>query len=145
MLMSAVMLVLWFDAPVDAETGRSAVITALDGEVSYRLSGQTQWLGAELGTVLGEKDTVKTGEGSTCTILFQGMSDSTVDVRPNSVMELSTVASGDNADDTELGLSLGSVLVKAEKLEGESQFEVRTPNSIVGIRGTQFEVNVTEL
>jgi len=145
MLMSAVMLVFWSSPPVDADASRTAVITALQGNVSYLPAGQTQWLGAQVGTLLNEKDTVKTGDDSTCTVLFQGMSDSTVDVRPNSVMELSTVSAGDNADDTELGLNLGSILVKAEKLQGESEFEVRTPNSIVGIRGTQFEVNVTEL
>ena len=73
------------------------------------------------------------------------MSDSTVDMRPNSTMELKSLSFGVDKDDTKLELDIGSILVKAEALQGDSEFHVRTPNSIVGIRGTKFEVNVTEL
>jgi hypothetical protein len=47
-------------------------------------------------------------------------------------------------DNTLLDLEVGSVLVEAEKLVGASRFEVKTPTSVVGIRGTKFEVNVAK-
>ena len=120
---------------------REVVISSLSGTVDYMKGGQGEWVKASSGDVLQETDIVRTGENSTCALIFKGMSDAAVDMRPDSVMELSTV-SDKKGDSTELGLSIGSVLVKAEKLKGESSFQVRTPNSIVGIRGTQFEVNV---
>ena len=40
-------------------------------------------------------------------------------------------------------LSLGEILIKAKKLHSEkSKFEVKTPTSIVGVRGTTFSVTV---
>ncbi len=120
---------------------REVVVTGLTGEVDYMKGGAGDWLQIEKEAVLQETDVVRTGAKSTCSLLFKGMSNSTVEMKPDSVLELSTV-SDTTGDDTELGLSIGSVLVKAEKLNDESSFQVRTPNSIVGIRGTEFEVNV---
>ena len=49
----------------------------------------------------------------------------------------------DKIDNTLLVVGIGSVLVKADKLVGASKFEVKTPTSIIGIRGTIFEVYVS--
>lgn len=121
--------------------GREVLVTAMTGTVDFMKGGKGEWTKVETEAVLQETDVVRTGAKSTCSLLFKGMSNSTVEVKPDSVLELSTV-SDKTGDDTELGLSIGSVLVKAEKLNDESSFQVRTPNSIVGIRGTEFEVNV---
>ena len=44
---------------------------------------------------------------------------------------------------TLLDLAMGEILIKAQKVHGEkSQFEVKTPTSIVGVRGTTFNVKV---
>lgn len=125
-----------------AEDGRSAVITELSGHAIYLSSGASDWQEAAIGTVLHESDIIKTAEDTHCTLLFTGMSEATVRMRPNSVLELTAVSGAEDADDTELELTVGSILVKAEKLKGASQFEVKTPNSVVGIRGTEFEVMV---
>lgn len=124
------------------DVDRTVIVQELKGSVEFQKGGAGDWAPAAKDTILAESDIVRTGDDSTCSLLFKGMSNTAVELRPNSVMELSTVSIANSADDTELDLSLGSVLVKAEKLKGESQFQVRTPNSIVGIRGTEFEVNV---
>ena len=47
---------------------------------------------------------------------------------------------------TLLDLSIGQVLIKAEKLDTpDSKFEVKTPTSVVGVRGTKFSVKVDAL
>ena len=125
-----------------ADMMRSAVITDMQGQVMYLSSDTGEWLPASLGITLKEKDTVKTLDDGTCTLLFKGMADATAEIRPKGVMEVKGVNTADAGDNTELELTLGSVLVKAEKLQGESEFQVRTPNSIVGIRGTESEVSV---
>ena len=47
---------------------------------------------------------------------------------------------------TLLDLAIGKVLIRAQKLHSEkSKFEVKTPTSIVGVRGTTFAVEVEAL
>lgn len=127
---------------VSAEEGREIVAMAVSGPVEFQKAGQGEWSKLGQGNALSQTDVVRTGDNASCTLLFKGMSNATVDLRPNSMLELTSVRDARTGDNTELDLSLGAVLVKAETLKGESSFEVRTPNSIVGIRGTEFEVTV---
>lgn len=126
----------------NADSGREVVVTALSGTVEYQKTGRGEWLPLAKGEELHQLDVIRTAGESTCTLLFKGMSDASVEMRPKSRLELSTVVDTLSGDDTRLGLSIGSVLIKAESLRGDSSFEVKTPNSIVGIRGTEFEVSV---
>ena len=126
----------------NADSGREVVVTALSGTVEYQKTGRGGWLPLAKGEELHQYDVIRTAGESTCTLLFKGMSDASVEMRPKSKLELSTVADTLSGDDTRLELSIGSVLIKAESLRGDSSFEVKTPNSIVGIRGTEFEVSV---
>ena len=139
-----ILLALLFScAWASAETPRDVLVTALSGNVEHQKQGGGDWLPLAPDALLTQTDVVRTGDNSTCTLLFKGMKQATVEVRPNSMLELITVNTADSGDSTELDLSIGAVLVKAEKLQsGSSSFEVRTPNSIVGIRGTEFEVKV---
>lgn len=125
-----------------AEAAREIVVKNITGTVEYQKGGEGDWIKATNDLVLAESDIVRTGDKSSCDVVFKGQSDAGVEMRPNSILEFTTVADAKGSDDTELDLMLGSVLVKAEKLKGESSFKVRTPNSIVGIRGTEFEVKV---
>ena len=44
---------------------------------------------------------------------------------------------------TLLDLAIGKILISAEKLDTpDSKFEVKTPTSVVGVRGTAFSVEV---
>lgn len=121
---------------------REVLATSVSGTVEYMEPGVDEWKPVAKGMVLYQAYVVRTGANSRCTLLFKGMSDATVELRPESTMELETVTDLRTGDDTELDLSLGAVLVKAETLRGGSSFKVRTPNSVVGIRGTEFEVSV---
>jgi hypothetical protein len=129
-------------AVAQCQQDREVKIEALTGTVDYQEKGRGDWLPVSKDTVLHQRDRVRTGDDSTCTLLFEGMSDATINLNPNSILNLRTVRDSGTGDDTELDLSLGSVLVMAEELQGDSSFKVRTPNSVVGIRGTVFEVEV---
>jgi hypothetical protein len=125
-----------------AASDRQVDATDVKGEAFYIKPGSTDWLPLLKGTTLTMHDKVKIGSESKARLMFQGQADAWVEVREDSELTLRHVGSEDSGDDTELFLLIGSVLVKAEKLKGKSKFEVHTPNSIVGIRGTEFEVNV---
>jgi len=69
----------------------------------------------------------------------------TVEMKQNSKLQLAVLLGGKEAptQTTLLDLSMGEILVKAQKVHSEkSKFEVKTPTSVVGIRGTTFSVAV---
>ncbi|MBN1688101.1 MAG: FecR domain-containing protein, partial [Candidatus Omnitrophica bacterium] len=69
-----------------------------------------------------------------------------IELKPKSRLKMTTLEmdaiTGEKI--TLLDLAIGKVLVHASKLQGESKFEVRTPTSTTGVRGTVFEVSVEE-
>lgn len=125
----------------------TATVMEIKGAVSFMKEGAAEWLPLEKGMVLGEGDKIKTGPDSEATIETAGTAKTALlTVRKGTEFTLKTLRHDASAqlDSTLLNLEIGSVLVKAEKLVGGSRFEVKTPTSIVGIRGTTFEVNVAQ-
>ena len=63
-------------------------------------------------------------------------------LRNNSYLILNTLSGEANSKEKEtvLDLAIGSVLLKVNKLKGDSTFQVKTPNAVTGVRGTVFEV-----
>ena len=122
-----------------------AIVKGIMGEAQFKKAGSAEWAPLTQTTVLHEGDTVKTSKDCMVKLELQG-ADKTGDIL---VKEDSEFTFKDfNHDDasqketTRLNVKIGSILVKAEKLKGDSKFEVNTPTSIVGIRGTTFEVKV---
>lgn len=132
--------------PAQAEDGASeATITEIKGQAFYLKTGEAEWLPLETGMVLGEGDKIKTGVDCEVVVETTGNAKtSSMTVRPETEFTFKTFRydEASQIDNTLLDLEVGSILVKAEKLVGGSRFEVKTPTSIVGIRGTTFEVNV---
>lgn len=139
--------VFFISTPLFAEVGRVAEISDIQGDVQFRKSGTTEWKGAEKGMLLLEGDAIKTGVASKAKILLDKAGETgQLDMAPNSQLRLETLKKDPATQDktTLLDLALGKVLVKAEKLKGNSSFQVKTPTSICGVRGTTFEVSVDE-
>ena len=96
---------------------------------------------------MNENGEIKTGKNSTAVILLdEEGSTGKVSVKPNSWMRIAELGYDEKQENkkTLLDLALGQVLVQAEKLKGESSFQVRTPTSTTSVRGTVFEVKVEE-
>jgi len=132
-----------------AEEKRTAEIIGLNGEASIMAAGQSNWSPARIGTIFNEGDTLKTAANSMATLNVDGKGQTaTVEVSEGSQLLLSTMAVDSQAgtSKTLLDLAVGEVLIKAQKVHGaESKFEVKTPTSIVGVRGTTFRVKVEAL
>ena len=123
----------------------TATVLDIKGTASFMKAGGADWMPLEKGMVLSEGDRLKTGPGSEATVQTLGNAKTALlTVRKGTEFTFKTFRHDPSAqmDSTLLDLEIGSVLVKAEKLVGGSKFEVKTPTSIVGIRGTTFEVNV---
>ena len=133
-------------APVLAAGPNQATLTSITGDAYGRRAGAIDWQQLEVGAVLSEGDALKTTEGSEAVLELNGAAKTAeIVVRESSEFVFKTFQHAPDATDTTLlDVSLGAVLVKAEKLAGASKFEVKTPTSIVGIRGTTFEVKVSK-
>jgi hypothetical protein len=129
-----------------AEGRRTAKIISIDGKAEVRMAGQVNWLPASVDMVLSEGDVLKTLSNSFALLNVDGIGQTaTVEVKENSQLLLSElmVNPENGTHKTLLDLAAGEILIKAQKVKGEeSKFEVKTPTSIVGVRGTTFAVKV---
>ena len=119
----------------------------MKGEVSVKSGADENWKLATKGMRVSENGEIKTGKDSTAVILIDEKgSTGKVDVKQNTWMRIAQLGYDEKQENkkTLLDLALGQVLVQAEKLKGESSFQVRTPTSTTSVRGTVFEVKVEE-
>jgi hypothetical protein len=128
-----------------AEVGRVAEIANIQGAVWFRKGGTTEWKGAVAGMLLVESDEIRTDENSKAELLLDaGGETGKLNLEENTQMRIETMKRDPATDSktTLLDLAIGKVIIKAEKLRGNSSFQVKTPTSICGVRGTLFEVTV---
>ena len=130
------------------EIKRTATVTQLHGEVMLKNPGPGSWVTAKTGDILNEGSFIKTGAGAKAVIGVDGGKTAVVDVSEKSLVSFASLVkdSSSGMKKTLLDLSIGQVLIKAEKLDTpDSKFEVKTPTSVVGVRGTKFSVKVDAL
>ena len=128
-----------------AQPVREATVIKVKGEVTVK-SAAGEWQPAKAGVVLRQEDQIRTGKGGFAEILLDDGKVGRLELKENSHLRLNTLSESPSSGDrvTLLDLAVGKVLVHAQKLRGESKFEVRTPTSTTGVRGTVFEVSVEE-
>ncbi len=139
----ALILVFAATACFAAETLRQAKVISTSGDVTVKKAGESLWLPAKLNMVLNQGDMIKTGGTSVATLNLGGAGN--VEVKEKSEVSLAQLSQDAVTGDrkTLLDLAMGEVFIKAEKLRAkEEKFEVKTPTSIVGVRGTKFSVKV---
>ena len=126
------------------EVMRTGRIADLKGRVEVTPAGGRR-VRAKIGMVLNEGDFVKTHSKSWARLNLNGVETSIVEVEPNTQVVLSelTVDESRGSQKTMLDLAMGKVLCTAQKLHTEgSSFNIKTPTSVVGVRGTTFAVEV---
>lgn len=128
------------------ELSRDVEIISLEGTASIKRADEGEWIEASPGDILRPGDMLRTDPMSTLELNFDGSGQTAVvKVSENAELTFGTLSldKTSGVKDTILDLAIGSILIKASKLEAESKFEVNTPTSIVGVRGTTFEVRVS--
>lgn len=137
-----------FSTGITEESKRIATIQELQGTVDVRIAKEA-WQPAKVGVVLNQGDIIRTKKNSYALLNLDGRAQTaTVEVKQNAQLKLAELIVDKEADTqtTLLDLALGEILIKAKKLHSEkSRFEVKTPTSIVGVRGTTFSVSVEAL
>ncbi len=140
------LLMCGFAVTADAAVAqRTATIIEMDGTAEVKMPDTQQWTAANLGMELTEGYTVRTEANSLVVLQLHGVETANVEIKERTVMRLAEFFEDkDTATQrTLLDLAIGEILVTSKKLQSEkSKFEVKTPTSIVGVRGTTFSVSV---
>ncbi len=131
------------------EIMRTATVTQINGEVMVKDPGGIRpWEKAKVGDVLAEGSFIKTGIGSTAVIGVDDGKTALINISEKSLVSFAKLTKDrlSGMKNTLLELSVGQIVIKAERLDTpDSKFEVKTPTSVVGVRGTKFSVKVDAL
>src|SRR6266571_1379541 len=129
-----------------AEAGK-AVVRSIRGQAQYQESGG-QWLPLKVGQVLKAGSTVRTANESQVD-LFMDQNGPVVRLVENTTLgvdKLNYDATGiDTVIETQLDLKSGRVLGIVKKMSHNSKYEIKTPNGVAGIRGTEYDVWATSV
>jgi hypothetical protein len=125
-----------------AATGR-AVVKKVGGTASYAEQGG-EWKPLKSGQALGPGATVKTGVDGQVD-LFLGENGPDVHLFDSTTVGLDRLnierTGTDSVVETQLNLSSGTIRGDVRKLAAASKYEVKTPNAVVGIRGTKYQIS----
>jgi len=129
-----------------AENVKNVSVVALGGKVEALAQGSAAWQPVRAGMKLSAGDTVRTAKNSYADLDFGGAGQAAVvRIGEDSSLKIDTYIASNRIENRKiiLDLTMGDILVKVNKVKNESQFQVRTPTSVVGVRGTAFEVRVS--
>lgn len=133
--------------PEEMMAYREAFVIAVEGTVEIKPAGQPEWVPAEVGMELKQGDEIRTGAFSEIEIAFEEEEENIIRIDEEAELTLRELTTDmiTGGESTSLGLDLGGVLARLEELPEESEFEVRTPTAVAGVRGTGFRVELVEL
>lgn len=130
-------------AEVDAAYRNKATIIKLEGKVEVKIGDKGGWAAAQEGMKLTQNDSVKTGPKSYADLKLGVIAG--IKIRENTELRLSELSSNpDGAENVTLYLDLGEVLVDARGIKKGSDFQVHTPTTVAAVRGTIYNVKVSE-
>lgn len=117
----------------------SVVIAFVKGDVAIlREGGQVK---ASLGEPLNSQDTIVTGENGTCEILLG--EDGVLKLSKNTSLNVNqALAANSSEKETEVNMQYGKLVTVLRKERKSESFNIVTPTSIAGVRGTSFLTSV---
>ncbi|MBU0469015.1 MAG: S8 family serine peptidase [Candidatus Omnitrophica bacterium] len=116
-------------------------IVYVEGGVQVRREGDKDWHKGSGGEQVGIGDNIKTARGSTADIALDEGKKNLIRVEEKTLVILNSTVPGEI---TKLDLSQGKLYANIEGALHGINYEVSTPSSIVGVRGTGFSVNSTD-
>ncbi len=135
--------VLAFASAQAVETGK-AVVRSVKGKAQYAEGGA--WMALKVGQTLGQGAQVKTGNDSEVD-LFLDQNGPLVRLLENTTLGIDklcfTPTGADTVIETQLDLKSGKIVGIVKKLAATSKYEVKTPNGVAGIRGTEYSISAT--
>jgi len=140
---AALIVALMVSAAQAGEVGK-AVVRSIRGQAQV-MEG-ANWLPLKVGQTLRPGSTVRTANDSQVD-LFMDQNGPVVRLTENTELgidKLNFEATGvDTVIETQLDLKSGRILGIVKKMAATSKYEIKTPNGVAGIRGTEYDVSAT--
>ncbi|MDP2865835.1 MAG: FecR family protein, partial [Elusimicrobiota bacterium] len=129
--------------PLRLMAGETGCVYDLKGSVEILKSGLKAWEPAAKGRPVAEGDSIKTGAGAWCEILFK--EGSFIKLEENSEAAAESLKVSTEGRVFSFSFLKGKALWMAAKLKGRllSKFSVRTPSMVCAVRGTDFSMIVS--
>ena len=128
-----------------AEVGK-AVVRSVRGHAQYAEGGQ--WLELKPGQVLKPGASIRTANESQVDLFLDqnGPMVRLVEKTTLGIDKLNFEATGiETVMETQLDLKSGCILGIVKKMAHNSKYEIKTPNGVAGVRGTEFDVSATSV
>jgi hypothetical protein len=120
-----------------------AVVRVIKGTASYAEQGG-EWKPLKTGQSLGPGATVKTAVDG-AVVLFLGDNGPDVQLYDSTTLSLDRLSvehtGAEAVIETQLNLSSGTIKGTVKKLSAASKYEIKTPNAVVGVRGTKYQIS----
>lgn len=118
-----------------------AMLTEMSGSVLVKDAHDGSFKKAAVNQPLYAGDEIRTKKGAACEIEFK--TESVVRLDENTDFKIHEVKETSKGSKTSVQLFVGKILNVVSKT-ANSSFEVKTPTSVAGVRGTEFAVEATE-
>jgi hypothetical protein len=116
---------------------RAAEIIYLEGNVQVQPDGEEEWKKAEKGMKLNIGDSIRTARHSKADVALDEAKKNTIRIDPKTMIVLNSAMPG-SID--RLDLSRGRVYSNLENIKAGLDFEVSTPSTVAGVRGSSYSV-----
>lgn len=143
LIVGILLLIFIFTGSVIAETNfREADVVDLFGTVNVKKSGGEKTFQAFKGMSLNTGDRIMTSDNSWILLNFD--SDKEVKIDQNTDIVISEISFNENSGEQKTGISLWAGRIWASIKRGlgiRESFEVKTPTTVMGVKGTMFYVD----
>jgi hypothetical protein len=116
-------------------------IEKIEGDCEYRASDDADWVKAAAGQAVETGGSLCTGFDSTVVVHFPG--NSTLEAGPLTQVSISTFFDAKAQLEARLKVTVGSVRVRVERGDVQSDFQVSTPHTTTSVKGTDWEVTTS--
>jgi outer membrane protein OmpA-like peptidoglycan-associated protein len=123
---------------IQVPEGKTAKIVFLLGEVSVK-RGTSDWIKAEIGDVLEEGTSIRTGVDSYCEIVIG--SGTLFRMKDRTELLISMLPSSEHDSRSVMKLTRGDLFTKVQKIAYSSSDNIETKSATLGVRGTEFLVH----
>ncbi len=139
-----VMAIVAMEAQAQAMKASKAKVRQVRGEAQYKANAAADWAPLKTGMVLNPGAIVETGRGAQVDLFLSDIG-SVVRITELTTMGIDKLnysrAEDEVIVETELNLKAGTILGNVKKLAAASRYDVKVPNGVCGIRGTEFKIS----
>lgn len=141
LILPLMLLIFFFASAAFAAEKRTATVKEFHGDVQIQRAVSEKTIKVFKNMRLEEGDKIITGKDSK--VILTADSDKEITIAANTIAILSEFKKNGTSTDTVITIQAGGVGSKIDKkLDKNSNYKIKTPTAVMGVRGTEFYVQV---